>query len=65
MPDAFNADNHELIISLVARYGVPALYGSHGSDFAETFHLAAGYIDPILKGAKAGDYRSNCRPSSI
>jgi putative ABC transport system substrate-binding protein len=65
MPDAFNAANHELIISLVARYGVPALYGndfarsggliSYGSDFAETFHLAAGYIDRILKGAKAGE----------
>ena len=65
MPDAFNATNHELIISLVARYSVPALYGndfarsggliSYGSDFAETFHLAAGYIDRILKGAKAGE----------
>jgi putative tryptophan/tyrosine transport system substrate-binding protein len=65
MPDAFNAANHDLIISLVARYGVPALYGndfarsggliSYGSDFAETFHLAAGYIDRILKGTKAGE----------
>ncbi len=65
MPDAFNAANHELIISLAARYGVPALYAndfassggliSYGSDFSETFHLAAGYIDHILKGAKAGE----------
>jgi putative ABC transport system substrate-binding protein len=65
MPDAFTAVNYELIISLAARYGVPALYGndfarsggliSYGSDFAETFHLAAGYIDRILKGAKAGE----------
>jgi putative tryptophan/tyrosine transport system substrate-binding protein len=65
MPDAFNAINYELIISLAARYGVPALYGndfarsggliSYGSDFAETFHLAADYIDRILKGAKAGE----------
>jgi putative ABC transport system substrate-binding protein len=65
MPDAFNAANHELIISLAARYRVPALYGNnfagsggliaYGSDFAETFHLAAGYIDRILKGAKAGE----------
>jgi putative ABC transport system substrate-binding protein len=65
MPDAFNAANHDLIISLVARYGVPALYGndfarsggliSYGSDFTETFHLAAGYIDRILKGTKAGE----------
>ena len=65
MPDSFNAVNYELIISLAARYGVPALYAndfarsggliSYGSDFAETFHLAAGYIDRILKGAKAGE----------
>ena len=65
MPDAFNAANHELIISLAARFDVPALYGndfarsggliSYGSDFSETFHLAAGYIDRILKGAKAGE----------
>ena len=44
---------------------MPALYGndfarsggliSYGSDFAETFQLAAGYIDHILKGAKAGE----------
>ena len=29
MPDAFNATNHELIIMLAARYGVPALYGNN------------------------------------
>ena len=49
----------------MARYGVPALYGndfarsggliSYGSDFDETFHLAAGYIDRLLKGAKPGE----------
>ena len=29
MPDAFNATNHELIIMLAARYGVPAIYGNN------------------------------------
>jgi ABC-type uncharacterized transport system substrate-binding protein len=65
LPDAFNATNHELIISLAARYGLPALYGNnfvqsgglifYGSDFAETFRLAAGYIDRILKGVRPAE----------
>jgi len=65
MPDAFNAANRELIISLVARYGLPAIYGNnfaasgalifYGSDFSESFRLGAGYIDRILKGAQAGE----------
>jgi putative ABC transport system substrate-binding protein len=65
MPDAFNAANRELIIALLARYKVPAIYGNdfaesgglicYSSDFAESFRLGAGYIDRILKGARAGD----------
>ena len=64
MPDAFNVVNRELIIALAARYGVPAIYFnityfaksggliSYGTDVAEQFRQAAGYIDRILKGAK-------------
>jgi putative tryptophan/tyrosine transport system substrate-binding protein len=62
MPDAFNATHQELIISLVARYRVPAIYGNnftksggliyYGPDFAETFRMGAGYVDRILKGGE-------------
>ena len=65
MPDAFNAANRELIITLAARYGVPAMYGTnfaesgglifYGADFAESFRLGAGYIDRILRGAKPSE----------
>jgi putative ABC transport system substrate-binding protein len=63
MPDAFTAVNRDLIISLTARYGVPAIYYylffaeaggliAYGTVSAEQFRQAAGYIDRILKGAK-------------
>ena len=66
MPDVYNDANRELIIALTARYGVPAIYYnrffselggliSYGDVRGENFHLAAGYIDRILKGEKPAD----------
>jgi putative ABC transport system substrate-binding protein len=66
MPDAFNEPIRELIIALAARYAVPAIYYnrffselggliSYGEARVETFRLAAGYIDRILKGEKPAD----------
>jgi putative tryptophan/tyrosine transport system substrate-binding protein len=66
MPDAFNDPIRELIIALAARYSVPAIYYnrffsepggliSYGELRVETFRLAAGYIDRILKGEKPAD----------
>jgi putative ABC transport system substrate-binding protein len=64
LPDAFNAINSDLIISLVARYRVPTIYFNapylarsgglitYGDDYVEECRLAAGYIDRILKGVK-------------
>jgi len=66
MPDLFITINRGLIIALAASYGVPAIYEtraaaeaggliSYGSDFAEQFHQAAGYIDRILKQTRPED----------
>ena len=56
----------ELIITLAARHRLPAVYPfryfvtnggliSYGPDTTEQFRRAAGYVDRILKGEKAGD----------
>jgi putative tryptophan/tyrosine transport system substrate-binding protein len=66
MPDGFNVANRELIITLAARYGVPAIYWNrfftdsgglitYGADFAEQFRQVPEYIDRILKGEKPAD----------
>ena len=67
MPDVFNVINRDLVIALAARYGVPAIYPTatyfaksgglicYGTDFAEQFRQAAGYVDRILKGEKPAD----------
>jgi putative ABC transport system substrate-binding protein len=55
-----------LIISLAARYGLPAIYPyrfyvidgglmSYGIDRINQFRLTAGYVDRVLKGEKPGD----------
>ena len=58
--------HRELIISLAARYKLPALYTdrfavarggliSYGPDLIDQFRRAAGYVDRILKGEHAAD----------
>jgi putative ABC transport system substrate-binding protein len=59
-------DQRELIVALAAWYRLPAIYPfrafvtdgglmSFGTDQAEPYRHAAGYIDRILKGEKPGD----------
>ena len=66
MPSASNVTNRELIITLTARYKVPAIYNNpfftqsgglitYGADYREQFRQAAGYIDRVLKGEKPAD----------
>lgn len=64
--DATVVINRDLIIALAARYKLPAVYAFHfmvaagglmsyGIDQAETFRLAASYVDRILRGDKPAD----------
>lgn len=54
------------VVELAARHRLPALYSlrppvemgglmSYGPDINEIWRQAAGFVDKILKGAKAGD----------
>jgi putative ABC transport system substrate-binding protein len=63
---ALSAVHRDLIITLAARYNLPAVYFerfyvaaggllSYGPNFLDQFRHAAGYVDRILKGAKPAD----------
>ena len=66
MPDSFTDAHRAEIISLAARYALPAVYPFHywaedggllsyGVDQIDNFQRAAIYADRILKGEKPGD----------
>jgi putative ABC transport system substrate-binding protein len=66
LPDATTNLHRAEIIALAGRYRLPAIYAfrnlaeegglmSYGADVAESFRLAANYVDRILKGAKPAD----------
>jgi len=66
MPDTFTALHREKIVSLAARYRLPAVYPfrwfaeiggllSYGIDSNDMFRRASSYVDRILKGAKPAD----------
>jgi len=65
-PDAFTTANRALIISLAARYRLPAIYAyryyataggllSYGHETNDLFQQATVYVDRIFKGAKPAD----------
>ena len=66
LPDAFTASHRDLIIALVARDRLPAIYPfryfvtrgglmSYGYDTVDLYRQAASYVDRILKGEKPAD----------
>jgi putative tryptophan/tyrosine transport system substrate-binding protein len=65
-PSASASAHRDLIVTLAARYKLPAIYPfryiatggglvSYGPDLVDQFRLAASYVDRILKGAKPAD----------
>jgi putative ABC transport system substrate-binding protein len=66
MTDGFNLVHYTQIVSLAARYKIPAVYAetvfvkagglvSYGDDAKDIFGRAAAYIDRILRGARPSD----------
>jgi putative ABC transport system substrate-binding protein len=66
LPDVLTTGQRELIIKLTAQYKLPAIYAyryivtqgglaSYGVDVADLYRRAAGYVDRIIRGDKAGD----------
>ena len=66
LPSPASQLHRELIIGLVARYRLPAIYPyrfhatsggliSYGVDLADCYHRAASYVDRILKGEQPGE----------
>jgi putative ABC transport system substrate-binding protein len=66
LPDTFTGLHREQIVSLAARYRLPAVYPfrwfaeiggllSYGIDSDDMFRRAASYVDRMLKGAKPAD----------
>jgi len=66
LTDALTNLNRQPVLDYVSAQRIPAMYEfgyvvqaggliSYGSDDAETFRLAAGYVARILKGARPGD----------
>jgi putative tryptophan/tyrosine transport system substrate-binding protein len=66
MPDSFNMAHRQTIITFADRHRLPAMYYfplfatdggliSYGPDETDMFRRTAGYVDRILKGAKASD----------
>ncbi len=65
-PSASATIHRNLIVTLAARFKLPAVYGlsyiaaegglvSYGPDLVDQFRLAAGYVDRIPKGTKPAD----------
>jgi len=66
LPDVLTTGQRALIVKTAAQYKVPAIYAyryvvaegglaSYGVDVADLYRRAAGYVDRILRGDKAGD----------
>jgi len=66
LPDTFTGVHREQIVSLAARYRLPAVYPfrwfaeiggllSYGIDSDDMFRRAGSYVDRVLKGAKPAD----------